>query len=157
MNSAAWTTHLADCTIIISDKTIQDSILQMTSISACLYKGSQCSSISPCYPWHVDIINARRIHMKVTIMCVSGCVSACPDSNSTLRRVCNKSNSPPKSVLHSKGSQLTDFVKKNCSLFFHLALPHSRPFAVPSTVNSGYVCLLCILPVQVLNVSPLLS
>ena len=65
---------------------------------------------------HSSVINARCMRMRVTVVRLSVTI-----------------------VLHSKGFQLTDFAKKlsfpNYSSFFVLALPNSRPYAVPNTVH----------------------
>ena len=45
-------------------------------------------------------------------VCLSVCVCVCPHSSASLGRVCNKLNLLARSLLYSKGFQVTDFVKK---------------------------------------------
>ena len=84
--------------------------------------------------WHcrTTLINARRACLRVTVVCLFVSMSvlklvAC------IWRVCNTLNLPVKSLVNSKGFQLTDFAKKvpfpSCSLIFIFTQP-SRPFAI---------------------------
>ena len=70
------------------------------------------------------------------------CLYVCPHSSASLGCVCNELNLPARSLLLSKGFQLTDVVKKlsfpSYSLFF-LASPNVQPFLSKSVTDVGTV------------------
>ena len=66
-------------------------------------------------------INAQCMRTRVTgYSSLFVCLYVCYHSSASLRHVCNKLNLPARSLLHSKGFQLTNFAKrKNVSIFFN--------------------------------------
>ena len=66
-------------------------------------------------------INAQCMRTRVTgYSSLFVCLYVCYYSSASLRHVCNKLNLPARSLLHSKGFQLTNFAKrKNVSIFFN--------------------------------------
>ena len=50
--------------------------------------------------------------VRVTVVSLSVCLTVCYHSSTGVRCVCNKLNSPARSLLHSKGFQQTGFAKK---------------------------------------------
>ena len=75
----------------------------------CSYNRSEFTN-SDVYVWM--LINARRIRMRVMVVCLSVCLSVCYQSTDFLRSLYNKVNIPDDFTLISKGFQLWDFSKK---------------------------------------------
>ena len=85
--------------------------------------------------WQCHIINARRMRMRVTVVCLSVCYR----STACVGHSCNKMNMPANFAPNSKDFQLRDFAKRlsltSYSLFFVFSIARS---AWHFSVNSQY-------------------